>query len=68
MKSFHPKDILEVMRFVGPTTKLEVGFVKTLSGVSLDRSKPGSVVKIPYIEGAEKFNIIRKATNKMVNG
>ena len=66
--AFHPKDILEVMRFVGPTTKLEVGFVKTLSGVSLDRSKPGSVVKIPYIEGAEKFNIIRKATNKMVNG
>lgn len=58
--AFHPGDILEVMPFKGPTTKLRVDFLKTLSGVDLTRSKPGSVVKIPYLPGAEKFNLIRK--------
>lgn len=59
--AFHPGDILEVMPFIGPTTKLKVDFLKTLSGVDLVKSKPGSVVKIPYLNGAEKFNLIRKA-------
>lgn len=59
--AFHPGDVLEVMPFVGPTTKLKVDFLKTLSGVDLVKSKPGSVVKIPYLPGAEKFNLIRKA-------
>ncbi len=61
--AFFPKDILEVMPFKGKTTKLEVNFLKTLSGASLFKSKPGSIVKIPYIDGAEKFNIIRKAVS-----
>jgi putative protease len=59
--AFLPGDILEVMPFNGPTTKLRVDFLKTLSGVDLVKSKPGSVVKIPYLFGAEKFNLIRKA-------
>jgi putative protease len=59
--AFHPGDVLEVMPFKGPTTKLKVDFLKTLSGVDLVKSKPGSVVKIPYLYGAEKFNLIRKA-------
>ncbi|MBC7538159.1 MAG: U32 family peptidase [Bacteriovorax sp.] len=58
--AFHPGDILEVMPFKGQTEKLKVDFLRSLSGVSLEKSKPGSVVKIPYIPGAEKFNIIRK--------
>jgi putative protease len=58
--AFHPGDILEVMPFKGETQKLKVDYLKSISGISLDKSKPGSVVKIPYIHGAEKFNIIRK--------
>jgi putative protease len=58
--AFHPGDILEVMPFIGQTEKLKVDFLRSLSGVSLEKSKPGSVVKIPYLAGAEKFNIIRK--------
>jgi len=58
--AFHPGDILEVMPFRGNTTKLKVDYLRSISGMSLEKSKPGSVVKIPYIEGAEKFNIIRK--------
>ncbi|MGZ3806472.1 MAG: U32 family peptidase [Bacteriovorax sp.] len=59
--AFHPGDLLEVMPFTGRTSKLQVDFLKTLSGKDLEKSKPGSVVKVPYIPGAEKFNIIRKA-------
>jgi putative protease len=58
--AFHPGDILEVMPFSGMTSKLSVDFLQSISGVGLEKSKPGSVVKIPYIAGAEKFNIIRK--------
>lgn len=58
--AFHPGDILEVMPFRGPTSKLKVDYLKSISGISLDKSKPGSVVRIPYVAGAEKFNIIRK--------
>jgi putative protease len=58
--AFMPGDILEVMPFKTPIENLSVTFLESLSGVSLPKSKPGSVVKIPYIQGAEKFNIIRK--------
>lgn len=63
--AFHPGDILEVMPFLGPTEKLRVEYLKSLSGQSLEKSKPGSVVKIPYVQGAEKFNIIRKRVNSL---
>lgn len=58
--AFHPGDLLEVMPFQGQTEKLQVDFLQSIGGVNLLKSKPGSVVKIPYIPGAEKFNIIRK--------
>lgn len=58
--AFHPGDVLEVMPFRGATSKLKVDYLKSISGINLDRSKPGSVVRIPYVAGAEKFNIIRK--------
>lgn len=58
--AFHPGETLEVMLFRGQTKALKVDYLKSISGVSLDKSKPGSVVRIPYIPGAEKFNIIRK--------
>jgi putative protease len=58
--AFQVSDILEVMPFLGKTAPLAVSFLQSISGVNLEKSKPGSVVKIPYIKGAEKFNIIRK--------
>jgi putative protease len=61
--AFVPGDTLEVMPFAGATSKLHVDFLKTISGIDIPKSKPGSVVKIPYMHGAEKFNIIRKAVN-----
>lgn len=58
--AFCPGDLLEVMPFQQKCQELKVDFMQSLSGVNLIKSKPGSVVKIPYSEGAEKFNIIRK--------
>lgn len=58
--AFKTGDLLEVMPFSGKTAPLEVSFLQSISGANLEKSKPGSVVKIPYIKGAEKFNIIRK--------
>lgn len=63
--AFCPGDILEVMPFRGETRKLKVDYLKTLSGVSLLKSKPGSVVRIPYVDGSEKFNIIRKRVDSL---
>ncbi|MFA6238686.1 MAG: U32 family peptidase [Bacteriovorax sp.] len=63
--AFNPGDVLEVMPFRGATSKLNVDFLSSLSGVNLERSKPGSVVKIPYAAGAEKFNIIRMRVNTL---
>ena len=62
--AFAPGDILEVMPFSGKTELLNVSFMQSLSGVNLEKSKPGSVIKIPYIPGAQKFNIIRKRVNQ----
>lgn len=58
--AIYPGERLEVMPFRGKSEVLQVDFLQSISGVNLLKSKPGSVVKIPYIKGAEKFNIIRK--------
>lgn len=58
--AFCPGDILEVMPFSGKCVAFPVEFLQSISGVNLLKSKPGSVVKIPYVKGAEKFNIVRK--------
>jgi putative protease len=58
--AFCPGDVLEVMPFTGKIGQLPLDFIKTLSDIKIEKSKPGSIVKIPYFEGAEKFNLVRK--------
>jgi putative protease len=58
--AFYPGETLEIMPFRGDTLLHKVETVKTLSNRPVEKSKPGSVVKVPYIAGAERFNIIRK--------
>lgn len=64
--AFAPGDILEVMPFIGKIQDLKIDYLKSISGVDVSKSKPGSVVKIPYVLGAEKFNIIRKKMDAVV--
>ena len=63
--AFSPQDILEVMPFSGHCKNVKVEYLKSLSGLNLTKSKPGSVVKIPYVDGAMKFNIIRKRVSAL---
>jgi putative protease len=58
--AFHPGETLEIMPFKGRVIPHTVATVKTIADVDVPKSKPGSVVKVPYVAGAEQFNIIRK--------
>lgn len=57
--AFHPGDELEIMTFKGQTLVEKVSWIKSLSGEEILRSKPGFLVRIPYIAGVERFNIVR---------
>ncbi len=58
--AFVPGDRLEVMPFQGPQLAFTISDLKTLGNQPLAKSKPGSVVKVPYIPCAERFNLVRK--------
>lgn len=57
---FHPGEILEVLPFKGVPFEIEVTFVKSVSDKNLEKTKPGTLVKIPYYEGVERFNLVRR--------
>ncbi len=58
--AFHPGDILEIMPFREKIQSFKIDFARTLSGVDILKTKPGSVVAIPYHPFAAPYNIIRK--------
>ncbi len=58
--AFTPGDTLEIMPFSGGTLFHQINSVKTIGNIDVPKSKPGSVVKVPFIKGAERFNIIRR--------
>ncbi len=58
--AFAPGDTLEIMPFSGKTIFSTAETIKTIANVNVVKSKPGSVVKVPFIPGAERFNIIRR--------
>lgn len=58
--AFFQGEILEIMPFKGETIELVLSKMTTISGVDLEKSKPGTVLKIPYQSGVERFNLVRK--------
>jgi putative protease len=58
--AFFEGESLEIMPFIGPVLNLKVETLKTLANQSIQKTKPGSVVKVPYMAGAERFNLVRK--------
>ena len=63
--AFFKDDTLEIMPFRGPNAEIKLHFVKSISGLDVEKSKPGSVVRIPYVDGVEKFNLIRKSLKEL---
>lgn len=64
--AFYPGDVLEIMPFRGETLMHKIATVKTIADLPVAKSKPGSVVKIPYVAGAERFNIIRRKVESVL--
>ncbi|NOT77875.1 MAG: U32 family peptidase [Bacteriovoracaceae bacterium] len=63
--AFYPGETLEIMPFVGEILEHKIPSIQTISGTLIEKSKPGSVVKIDYMAGAEKYNLIRKKIKAM---
>lgn len=63
--AFFPGETLEIMPFVGEVLEHKILSLKTISGVNISKSKPGSVVKINYIPGAQKYNLVRKKVQEL---
>ena len=57
--AFHPGDTLEILTFSDGVAKVKLDFVHNVMGETEDRTRPGTVVKIPYVKGVEVGNIIR---------
>lgn len=58
--AFFPGDTLELMPFKASIQEYKVDFIHTLSGADIEKTKPGTVVKLPYHPDALPWNIVRK--------
>jgi putative protease len=56
---FHPNDKLELLPFTGREKKLDSSLPVNVLGEDIVKAKPGSLVKLPFIEGVECFNLVR---------
>ncbi len=58
-KSFNRGDSLEIVPFKGESICLVADDIKNVLGVDLTRTKPSSLVKLPYLKNVEKWNLVR---------
>ncbi len=57
--AFNQYDEVEILPFKGSVLKQGLNHIKLLNGQEIERSKPSTLVKIPYVCGAEVNNIVR---------
>ncbi len=58
-KFFEEGAFLELIAFKGVMPAFRVGFIKDLLGAEIKKTKPGTLVKIPYIQGAKALMVLR---------
>ncbi len=63
--AFFTGDSLEIMPFKGHILPVVVDSITSIGNQPITKSKPGSVVKVAYVRGAERFNLVRRRS-KMV--
>ena len=61
--AFEVGDELEVLPFEGSFIKIKINEMTDLIGNPITRTKPTTLVKIPYVIGCEKNNILRKVAH-----
>jgi putative protease len=59
--AFHPGDELELLPFKGPAIHFRPSEVLDLSGQIIERTKPGTLVRLPQVAGAHPHVLIRRA-------
>ncbi|EQC49345.1 peptidase, U32 family [Bacteriovorax sp. BSW11_IV] len=57
--AFRPNDSLELVPFSGNARMFNVDFVTTIMDEPYEKTKPGYLVKVPYVDGAMQWNIVR---------
>jgi putative protease len=65
--AFHQGEVLEIMPFKGETISINLVKMTTIGGQPITKSKPGTVIKIPFHEGVERFNLVRKKVVQMTH-
>ncbi len=59
-KAFVPGDELELLPFRGPAVKLNSEKILDISNQEIEKTRPTTLVKVPYTKGAQELNIVRK--------
>ncbi len=57
--AFNKGDELEILPFKGPNISLVASEIQDLSRKEILRTKPTTLVRLPYVEGVEKMHLIR---------
>jgi putative protease len=58
--AFYPGDTLEIIPFKGESFEVVVDEIFGLDGQSIEKTKPSTLVKIPYHPQIESLNLVRK--------
>jgi len=58
--AFSPGDTLELMPWTGNCVDQYLDFVRDFTDRNVEKSKPGTLVKIPWIKGATPYNLVRR--------
>lgn len=58
--SFKLGETLELLPFQKKPVELKATFIKYLDDEEVLKTKPGTLIKIPYVDYSEKFNIVRR--------
>lgn len=61
--SFKVNEILEFVPFGSENFSYKIDQISDVSGELFEKSKPGMIVKFPYIKDIERFNIVRSLGN-----
>ncbi len=57
--AFYPGSTLELVPFNDPCIEFKADFLTETDGSKCEKSRPGILLKTPYVKGAEQWNIIR---------
>jgi putative protease len=62
--AFEENDDLELVPFDGNSIEFKADFLEETSGERTTRSRPGILLKVPYVEGADQWNLLRARASR----